>query len=360
MIRMVAKTLKYFALTLSLLIISTLGSNSQILQEEQYLEGYWKFSIGDDEQWKQPDFDDEQWSSIRVPASWESQGYNDYNGYAWYRKTIRLDIIPKHDLVLRIGSIDDIDEVYINGRFVGNSGKMPPNTKTAYNQERFYTIPSSYWQKGANVIAIRVYDYYDQGGIIRGPVTLNTNVAEQLVSLNLAGTWKFAIHNQHNAEKANYNDSDWSDIQVPGFWESAGWPGYDGIAWYRKSFKLPAHLANEELVLLLGRIDDEDKTWLNGTRIGGVSPGSLRSSLARGLFGSYQSHTTLRAYEIPQSIINTVGDNTIAIRVVDTGIDGGIYDGPIGVMTRQQFDTFKKMVRKEPDWINTFWEWLNN
>lgn len=356
---MIAKTLKYIVLTCCLVILGTTLTNSQILQEEQYLEGNWRFSIGDHEKWKEFDFDDSDWQSIRVPSSWESQGYNDYNGFAWYRKTIRFDIPPQSDLIFKIGSIDDADEVYVNGRYVGHTGGMPPHTKTAYDKERSYTIPQSYWQKGENVIAIRVYDYYNNGGIMSGPVKLYSNVTNDLVAFNLSGNWKFAIHNQRGAERSDYNDANWSNIQVPSYWENADWHNYDGIAWYRKSFKLPDELKGQDLILLLGKIDDEDKTWFNGTRIGGVSPGNLRSSLARGLHGSYQSHTTLRAYKIPNSLINTTGENTIAVRVVDTGIDGGIYEGPIGIMTKVQFEKFKKMVRKEPDLLDTFWEWLN-
>ncbi|WP_439181494.1 beta galactosidase jelly roll domain-containing protein [Carboxylicivirga taeanensis] len=356
---MIAKTLKYVALFLFLLS-GTVTLNSQILQEEQSLEGFWKFSIGDDPEWKNSTYDDSDWPSLRVPGKWESQGFEGYNGYAWYRKMIRIDIIPDHDLILRLGIIDDIDEVYINGRFVGRSGSFPPNTQTAYSEQRFYTIPKSYWQKGTNVIAVRVYDYYSDGGFLSGPVSLNTNVSDKLLSVNLSGQWKFTTHNQSDAEQSAFDDSAWSDIKVPSFWESAGWPDYDGIAWYRKTFKLPAHLAKEELILVLGRIDDEDKTYLNGTRIGGVSPGNLRSSLARGLSGSYQSYSTLRAYQIPPALLNTNGFNTIAVRVRDTGIDGGIYDGPIGIMTKKQFDAYKQLVGKEPDWLDTFWEWLNN
>ncbi|MCU4155043.1 beta galactosidase jelly roll domain-containing protein [Carboxylicivirga sp. A043] len=357
---MIAKTLKYFALITILLLAGSALVNSQILQEEQYLEGNWKFSIGDNEQWKNPDFDDSQWQHIRVPASWESQGYNDYNGFAWYRKTIRLDIIPDHDLILRLGNIDDADEVFVNGKLVGKSGGMPPNTQTAYDKQRQYTVPSAYWRSGKNVIAIRVYDFYNNGGILSGPVSLNTNLTNKLLSINLAGTWKFAVHNHKDAEKSHYDDSNWSNINVPAFWESEGWDGFDGVAWYRTSFILPRKLQNEELILLLGKIDDEDKTYVNGTRIGGVSPGATRSSLARGINGSYQAYTTIRAYKIPNSVVTTNGKNTIAVRVVDSGIDGGIYEGPVGIMTREQFERFKKLVKKEPNYMDQFWEWLNN
>ncbi|MBK3518644.1 beta galactosidase jelly roll domain-containing protein [Carboxylicivirga marina] len=356
---MIAKTLRYFTV-IGALLLSFANVNSQVLQEEQSLEGHWKFSIGDNEQWKNPDYDDSHWQHIRVPDSWESQGYSDYNGFAWYRKTIRLDIVPSEDLILIIGSIDDADEVYINGRFVGRTGGLPPHTKTAYNQERRYLIPQSYWQKGSNLIAIRVYDLYNNGGIMGGPVTLNSNLSNKILNLNLAGNWKFAVHNQAGAHEPNYDDSNWSSIEVPAYWKSAGWPDYDGVAWYRKSFTIPHELRDKELILLVGKIDDEDKTWFNGTRIGGVSPSGSRSSLARGLMGSYQSHRTLRAYKIPDSAINYNGTNTIAVRVVDTGLDGGIYEGPVGIMTKEQYKKFEEIVRKEPNYFDVFWEWLNN
>jgi len=340
------------------MLSTTLGVNAQILQEEQSLEGIWRFSIGDDSRWKDFDFNDSQWQKIRVPASWESEGYNDYNGFAWYRKTIHIDVLPNQDLILKIERIDDADEVFINGRFVGRSGGMPPYTKTAHDQERIYSIPKSYWQKGKNVIAIRVYDFYSTGGIKQGPVSLNTDLTKQLISLDLSGTWRFAVHNQRGAEQTTYDDSEWSTIRVPAKWEEAGREGYDGVAWYRKTFRLPEHLKNKELVLLVGKIDDEDKTWLNGKRIGGVSPLNTRSSLARGLFNSHQAHTTLRAYTIPQNLIST--QNVIAVKVLDTGYDGGIYEGPVGIMTKEQFNLFKKVARKEPDMFDNIWEWLNN
>ncbi|WP_430812144.1 MULTISPECIES: beta galactosidase jelly roll domain-containing protein [unclassified Carboxylicivirga] len=355
---MLTYTLRYLIIATTALCLNTGSLYGQILQEEQALEGLWKFSVGDNEEWKNRHFDDSNWESIRVPAAWQTQGYEGYNGFAWYRKTIRLDVLPQYDMVITLGRIDDADEVYINGRFVGKTGGLPPNIKTAYDKERRYTIPRSYWQKGHNVIAIRVYDYYLEGGIVSGPVKLYSDITSQLLSLDLSGTWKFAVHNQSRAEEGDYDDRSWSNIQVPGFWEGQGWDGYDGTAWYRKTFVLPDRLANEKLILLLGKIDDEDKTWINGVGIGGVSPHKLRSSLARGLEGTYESYTTLRAYKIPPNLLRS-GSNTIAIRVTDTGIDGGIYQGPIGIMTEKQYAQFEENVHKEPDFWQQLRNWLN-
>src|SRR5687768_10787322 len=51
------------------------------------LRGTWKFSIGDNRKWADPKYVDNDWENIDVPSNWEDEGFNGYNGYAWYRKT---------------------------------------------------------------------------------------------------------------------------------------------------------------------------------------------------------------------------------------------------------------------------------
>ena len=45
----------------------------------------WKFRIGDNLKWISPSYDDRSWESIKVPSTWENQGFHGYDGYAWYR-----------------------------------------------------------------------------------------------------------------------------------------------------------------------------------------------------------------------------------------------------------------------------------
>lgn len=59
---------------------------SENLVQVLNLEGTWKFTIGDDPAWASPDYDDKNWDYVYVPRNWESNGFIDYNGYAWYRK----------------------------------------------------------------------------------------------------------------------------------------------------------------------------------------------------------------------------------------------------------------------------------
>ena len=64
--------------------------------------------------------DDNYWKEIFVPAYWEVQGYKNYDGFAWYRKSF---VLPEKysgiKLVLMLGMIDDIDQTYINGTLIG-------------------------------------------------------------------------------------------------------------------------------------------------------------------------------------------------------------------------------------------------
>ena len=63
-------------------------------------------------------------------------------------------------------------------------------------------------------------------------------------------------------------DSAWAGIRVPALWESQGYDGLDGFAWYRTSFDLTEAEARQGVRLGLGKIDDNDVTWVNGTEVG--------------------------------------------------------------------------------------------
>jgi sialate O-acetylesterase len=144
------------------------------------LAGEWKFNIGDDMKWKEPNYDDRKWEKIRVPASWDVQGYKDYDGFAWYRTTIKVpSYLAGKKLVLSLGKIDDIDEAYIDGKLVGSTGDMNDGDPVEYNQyneyqqSRGYYIPNGLIEPDKEiVIAVRVYDGYNIGGIYEGPVGL--------------------------------------------------------------------------------------------------------------------------------------------------------------------------------------------
>lgn len=101
-------------------------------------------------------------------------------------------------------------------------------------------------------------------------------------------------------------DSDWETISVPSIWEDEGFPGLDGVGWYRTEFVLTEEEAVEAIELGLGEIDDCDRSFVNGVKIGG-----------------YCDWESQRVYKVSPEILKA-GKNNITIRVEDGGGGGGI------------------------------------
>lgn len=298
------------------------------------LSGSWKFSIGDDEKWARPSYDDSAWELIHVPSPWEEEGFHGYDGYAWYRKSFHGKIVQgNNNIYLFLGYIDDVDEVYVNGRLIGSSGSFPPKFSTAYKASRRYLIPAGYLNStGNNTIAVRIYDTVNEGGIVSGNVGLYTRDADAQTYIDLRGIWSFSTGDNQSWKHRYWNDGDWENVMVPAPWETQGFKNYDGIAWYRKQLRISNALAEDELVLVLGKIDDFDEVYINGEMIGYTRDDKP--------YGSSSSYLKLRLYHIPPGLLKANQQNIIAVRVHDMGNIGGIYDGPIGLVKKSEIKSF--------------------
>ncbi len=140
-------------------------------------------------------------------------------------------------------------------------------------------------------------------------------------------TWLFKTGDDPEYRAAGYDDSGWQSIRVPAQWENAGFPGYDGFAWYRVHFNIPRPLLNHDMYLCAGTVDDADETYLNGTRIG-----------ATGRFppAAASAWNEQRAYKVPAHLLRE--KNILAVRVYDMGLGGGITGGAIGVFDKAGMD----------------------
>jgi len=147
--------------------------------------------------------------------------------------------------------------------------------------------------------------------------------------LDISQGWKFRIGDQVNWSRADLDDSAWKSIKTGQPWETQGHPGYDGYAWYRLRLTVPStwqeHAEFHEkgaLAVSLGRIDDVDETWFNGTKIGGTGIVS----------DHYQSRwQALRRYVLPAELIRWGSENVLAVRVYDGSRAGGMYSGACSV-----------------------------
>lgn len=106
------------------------------------------------------------------------------------------------------------------------------------------------------------------------------------------------------------DDATWSDIRVPAYWEPQGYPGLDGVAWYRTTISLDSAELRKGVTLSIVAIDDDDITWMNGVEIGRTNGYNVR-----------------RAYRIPAQLLHA-GTNLLAVRVFDGGGNGGINGAP--------------------------------
>ena len=104
-------------------------------------------------------------------------------------------------------------------------------------------------------------------------------------------------------------DEDWKTMKVPGVIQNQGLKDFHGIVWFRKEVNIPAEWNGKDLILNLGPIDDNDITFFNGVEIGHTEGYSIN-----------------RTYKIPARLVKK-GEAVIAVRVFDTGGDGGI-NGP--------------------------------
>ena len=107
----------------------------------------------------------------------------------------------------------------------------------------------------------------------------------------------------HNKD---YNTSSWKTITLPVYWSKAKVTPNDGVIWVTRNFELTAKdLAKDELTLAIGRVDNEDITYINGIKVGESTQKDLD-----------------RFYKVPKSVL-VAGKNVITIRVKNTGDIGG-------------------------------------
>ena len=141
---------------------------------------------------------------------------------------------------------------------------------------------------------------------------------------DLKNQWIEKVTSSGYTEPANpdYADEDWQEIGLPmdDGWEKAGLEGLDGSVWFRTTFSAPASWQGSDLVLQLGRIRDNDRTFINGQFI-----------------GSMQGRGNSREYEIAADLIKQ-GENVIAVQVLNFdnkgGFDGLRRDGEMAVFPK--------------------------
>ncbi len=141
------------------------------------LNGPWKFHVGDNPLWAQPNFDDSGWQDYTIdPAhaaltavqaldsaalpGWQQHGHPGYTGYAWYRIRFQRPS-DAHDLTLLLPrNVDEAYAVYLNGQQIGSFGKLDGWRVTYTGQPMLFSIPPGTVKEGqAGTLALRFWAY---------------------------------------------------------------------------------------------------------------------------------------------------------------------------------------------------------
>ena len=162
----------------------------------------------------------------------------------------------------------------------------------------------------------------DTGGAALEPWRGDQTAGTRLKELILPKVWKGLPVGKAAApggwEYAGFDDGKWREIKVPGMWEDEfkDLVNLDGVFLYRVKFEVPAELAAADVTVMLGAIDDEDWTYLNGKLIGSVTQKTNPDNY-------WQAP---RKYKLPKGLLKP-GTNVLAVKVNDLRQAGGIKAG---------------------------------
>ncbi len=197
-------------------------------------------------------------------------------------------------------------------------------------------IPNFFWVALSISALITWFFFQDMFSGMGAPEQEYTSFQEDPISLSidLAGEWQFQVGDQDEWKEKELDDSSWDRIMVPGYWERQGYEDYNGFAWYRKSILIEESLSEDKLIVLLGKIDDLDQLYINGQLVGSVG---LTDDSRRIQGNEWQE---LRGYYIPDGVIAYGEENVLAVRVYDGRVDGGIHEGPVGIITQENYISY--------------------
>jgi alpha-galactosidase len=131
------------------------------------------------------------------------------------------------------------------------------------------------------------------------------------------------------------DEKDWKEMSIDRPWEKQGYANYDGFGWYRLHVTVPSSLKNnsyfkDSIRIDLGTIDDGGEVYLNGKM---VFKNYTTGDIHQGLYGR-----CVIKLAVNDPIFYWDRPNTFAVRVFDTGGDGGIYDGVFAISMNNPID----------------------
>ncbi len=122
------------------------------------VDSVWRFHLGDDARWAQPDFDDSAWPTLQPATDWNKQGYPTRTQLAWFRFHLRA---PAHtqSLVLELPDIEKSYQLFSDGQLIAQVGTLPPGpAHNVIGAARVFTLPVNSGSSAKEItVAIRLW-----------------------------------------------------------------------------------------------------------------------------------------------------------------------------------------------------------
>ena len=136
--------------------------------------------------------------------------------------------------------------------------------------------------------------------------------------LVVPGTWKFKLGDDPAWKQPGFDDSAWQDVTLPTHWSSHTTGDIQNrFGSYRRRISIPLAMRGKSILILIGKVDDVDETFVNGVKVGGM--GSFPPQ--------YQTAWTVtRRYLVPARLLKGDGTDVVAVRDYNGDGDAGIYE----------------------------------
>src|SRR5512138_1158990 len=165
------------------------------------LDGAWRFRVGDDPHWADPNTNDSDWETIDMTpskgshdgdvalpdyvAGWMAHGHPGYHGYAWYRRAVVVPTGRASWDILGPTLVEHGYELYWNGQLLGGSGRLGPVPRVVGTRPLRFALPAD--AAGTRgVLAVRTYMLpssgvsADGGGMHSPPILAQRPISDAL------------------------------------------------------------------------------------------------------------------------------------------------------------------------------------
>jgi len=193
-------------------------------------ESWWKAERPRDGQPWMPDYNDASWKTappgLGAWAVWNGTSQDGFVGQMWMRTTVTLtdEQVAKPGAVLDLGSVNEEDETWVNGKDVGAS---------SFASRTQHQIRAGVLKPGVNVIATNIFCSWRNCGI-RGPADSRAIRFADGTSVPLSNSWKYKeVSDTLIAPQLPWGPTHGVTLDFNGMVSPIGPYGLRGVVWYQ-------------------------------------------------------------------------------------------------------------------------------